>query len=211
MTADRHSRINSNIVGITGGIGCGKSTVTNLFQAKNIAIIDADIVAREVVTPNSVALIAIEEYFSDHAILLVDGTLNRAKLREIIFQNNAQKKWLETLLHPIIRSTIQQQLESACPNHEYVILGSPLLFETDQHQLCQLTITIDLTSERQISRTINRDNNSRALIESIINSQMSRELRCSKADMIIDNNGSLAALDEQVNSIHQTLLNKFSR
>ncbi|MFT5709216.1 MAG: dephospho-CoA kinase [Oceanospirillaceae bacterium] len=207
MTTNDH---NSKIVGVTGGIGCGKTTVTDFFQKKNIAIIDADIVAREIVSPHSAALAAIVKHFSNE-ILLIDGTLNRAKLREIIFQDKAHKTWLESLLHPIIRNTVQQQLESACRNYEYAILSSPLLFETDQHQLCQLTITIDVAYELQISRAMHRDNNSRALIESIIKSQINREQRCKKADIIIDNNGSLEALHDQINSIHQTLLIKFSR
>ncbi|MCJ8340487.1 MAG: dephospho-CoA kinase [Pseudomonadales bacterium] len=198
---------NNNVIGITGGIGCGKSTVTELFKHYGIAIIDADIVAREVVEPASPALHSIAEKFGSE-ILLEDGSLNRAKLRGLIFSRPADKSWLENLLHPIIRSEILCQLHSAAASDRYTILSSPLLLETDQHLLCKQVIAIDLALETQIARAMSRDNNTREQIVKIINNQLSNELRCAKADIIIDNNHSLTDLARQVSKIHLDLLVK---
>jgi len=199
--------ISNNVVGITGGIGCGKTTVTELFKNLGIHIVDADIVAREVVEPYSPALRKIAERFGSD-ILLNDDSLDRAKLRALIFSQPAEKTWLENLLHPLIRSEIIRQLQSASSSDSYTILSSPLLLETDQQQLCQHVIVIDLQTETQISRAMSRDNNTREQIVKIINNQLSRELRCAKADIIIDNNHSLTALAEQVAQIHSALLGK---
>ena len=198
---------NNNVIGITGGIGCGKSTVTELFKHHGIAIIDADIVAREVVEPASPALQSIEKKFGSE-ILLEDGSLNRAKLRSLIFSRPADKSWLENLLHPIIRSEILRQLDSAATGDRYTILSSPLLLETDQYLLCKQVIAIDLALETQIARAMSRDNNTREQIVKIINNQISNELRCAKADIIIDNNHSLTDLARQVSKIHLDLLVK---
>lgn len=202
----------SKIVGITGGIGCGKSTVTDFFAKLGPKIVDADIAARAVVSLHSPGLTAIRDQYGSE-ILLPSGELDRAKLREIIFNDQRQKLWLETLLHPLIRQYISDALNKACNANTagYNILSSPLLLETDQHQMCDTIIVIDLTKETQINRAMQRDNNSKAQIEKIIDNQLSAVQRNKKASIIINNDGTVAQLNEQVNNIHRQLYARYSR
>lgn len=191
------------VVGLTGGIGSGKSEVSRRFEALGIHVVDADIVAREVVEPNQPALQQIKNHFGE-SIFNEDGTLNRSQLRSIIFAQPEQKKWLENLLHPIIRGlTIQQLQEAKSP---YAILSSPLLLETSQHQLTDRILVIDTSEELQLARASARDNNNAEQIKAIMASQMSRAERCAKADDIILNNGNLEELDRQVKQLHTTYL-----
>jgi len=199
----------SRIVGITGGIGSGKTTITDKFAAKGITVVDADIVAREVVAPNTDALAKIVDYFGQSS-LLSDGSLNRAHLRTVIFDHPEHKLWLESLLHPIIRQQIILQLENALKNNIYAILSSPLLLETDQHKLVDIIIAIDIDEQTQIQRAAHRDTNSTEQIKKIIATQVSREKRCEQADLIINNDGSLAQLELQIEKIHQSLITRFS-
>lgn len=191
------------VVGITGGIGSGKTAVTNAFQELGIEIVDADIAAREVVTLGSPGLAAIETHFGAD-ILLEDGTLNRAKLREIIFKNPAEKKWLEQLTHPLIREEIIKGLKNS--SSPYTILVSPLLIESGQSQLVNRVLVVDVPVEVQIQRTCERDNNPQAQVEAIIKSQLDREIRLSYADDIIENNHSLLHLKEHVAKLNQQYL-----
>lgn len=191
------------VVGLTGGIGSGKSEVSRRFEALGIHVVDADIVAREVVEPNQPALQQIKNHFGE-SIFNEDGTLNRSQLRSIIFAQPKQKRWLEDLLHPIIRGlTIQQLQEAKSP---YTILSSPLLLETSQHQLTNRILVIDTSEELQLARASARDNNNAEQIKAIMASQMPRAERCAKADDIILNNGNLEDLDQQVNQLHTTYL-----
>lgn len=191
------------VVGITGGIGSGKTAVTNAFQELGIEIVDADIAAREVVTLGSPGLTAIEKHFGAD-ILLKDGTLNRTKLREIIFKNPAEKKWLEQLTHPLIREEIIKGLNNS--KSPYTILVSPLLIESGQSQLVNRVLVVDVPVEVQIQRTCERDNNPQAQVEAIIKSQLDRETRLSYADDIIENNHSLLHLQEHVAKLNQQYL-----
>jgi dephospho-CoA kinase len=200
----------SNIVGITGGIGSGKTTITNMFIDKGIAVIDADIVAREVVAPNSDALADIVNYFGKES-LQSDGCLNRAYLRAVIFDSPEQKSWLESLLHPIIRQQIIEQLQHALAISPYVILSSPLLLETDQHSLVDFIIAIDITEQSQIQRAAHRDTNSTEQIKKIIATQISTDERCKQADLIINNDGAIDQLHLQIDKIHQSLMDRFSK
>ena len=185
--------ISKKIVGITGGIGCGKTTVTDLFAKLGPNIVDADLVAREVVTLNSAGLNAIHDQYGAE-ILLQSGELDRAKLREIIFNDTSQKQWLETLLHPLIRTRIINSLHDPESQNDcnYNILSSPLLLETDQQQMCDVIIVIDLDKETQIKRAMVRDKNSREQIEKIIDKQLSSKQRNEKAEITINNAGTLA-------------------
>ena len=122
------------IVGLTGGIGSGKSTVAKAFTALGIQVVDADYASRAVVEPSMPALKAIEAHFGTK-LILPDGCLDRLALRQIIFSDKVQRNWLESLLHPLIRDWILSQLEFALASSIYVILESPLLFEADQHLL----------------------------------------------------------------------------
>lgn len=188
------------IVGLTGGIGSGKSTVAEAFKRLGIRVIDADQASRAVVEPGSKALSAIVNHFADQQ-LLVDGQLNRAALREIIFKNPEQKVWLEELLHPLIGQWIARQIEQTTSS-PYIILESPLLFETDQHKLVNITLLIDLPPELQKLRASQRDAVSAEQIEAIINTQMSRESKVSLADVIFDNSLTLESIDQRVLDLH---------
>ena len=191
------------IVGLTGGIGSGKSEVSRRFQALGIDVVDADDIARQVVQPDSPALNIIAAHFG-HDVLLDDGTLNRAELRKIIFSTPGEKYWLENLLHPIIRIETTNQLTQA--KSPYSILSSPLLLETNQYQLVQHILVVDADEHQQIDRAVARDGNSAEQIKHIMATQLSREERRARADDIIYNNGSIEALDEQVKQLHQNYL-----
>ena len=191
------------IVGLTGGIGSGKSTVAKAFQQLGIETVDADRASRAVVEPGMPALAAIAERFGP-GIVQGDGHLDRAALRQIIFADSAKKHWLESLLHPLIRHWIVQQLGAA--TSPYVILESPLLFETDQHQLVGKTVLVDLPVELQIERACARDANQADQIQRIIDAQMPREEKLSRADIVLDNAQPLETLAARVAAVHQTLL-----
>lgn len=191
------------IVGLTGGIGSGKSAVAALFREYGIKVVDADIAARRVVEPGAPALQAIADHFGE-AILLDDGTLDRAALRQIVFDTEAERLWLEQLLHPAIGQWIADELASA--ESPYAILESPLLLETTQHEMTDCALVVDVEEQTQIDRASARDGNTPEQIKAIINAQMSRELRLTRADDVIDNNASLEALLEPVQALHQKYL-----
>lgn len=192
------------IVGLTGGIGSGKSTVAKAFSSLGIESVDADSASRAVVQPGMPALSHIRDHFNQQNILLPDGQLNRPLLREIIFADAQQKQWLETLLHPLIRDWIIEQLHAA--ETDYVILESPLLFETDQHQLVDVSLLVDVPTEIQLERASARDDNDRAQIQRIIDAQMSRQEKNNRADFIIDNSSDTKTLTASVLELHRQFL-----
>ena len=198
-----NSGSSSLIIGLTGGIGSGKSTVAEAFRQLGIETVDADQASRAVVEPGMPALAAISAQFGSQ-IIQADGSLDRAALRQIIFTDPAQKLWLESLLHPLIRDWIIEQLKAA--TSPYVILESPLLFETDQHQLVHKTVLVDLPEALQIERACARDGNQADQIQRIIDAQMPREEKLSRADIVLDNSESLDTLAARVTAVHQTLL-----
>ncbi|AQA19766.1 dephospho-CoA kinase [Halioglobus japonicus] len=191
------------IVGVTGGIGSGKSAVTSRFEALGITVVDADIAARVVVEPGGAALEAIAQRHGE-AILLPDGSLDRAALRKIVFADEAERHWLEALTHPLIGQEIRDQLAAA--TSPYAILASPLLLETQQKDLTDLIVVVDVPEDIQLSRTVARDNNDEAQVKRIMAAQMSREERVGKADIVIDNSKSLNALDGIVEQLHAQFL-----
>ena len=193
------------IVGLTGGIGSGKSTLAKAFKALGITSVDADYASRAVVEPGMPALKAIEAHFGSE-LILPDGTLNRAGLREIIFADAQQKSWLESLLHPLIRDWILTQLQASLANSPYVILESPLLFETDQHELVSTVVLVDVPVEMQLARATARDGNTPEQIQSIINAQMSREDKLERADTVFDNSLSEDSIAPRVLALHQQFL-----
>ena len=190
------------IIGLTGGIGSGKSAVSAQFKALGIVVVDADQVARDVVIIGSPALERIAQHFGGQ-ILLEDGTLNRAKLRQCIFTDKAQKQWLEALLHPLIGAAIKQQL--ALASSVYVVLESPLLLETSQHKTTDCVVVVDASETLQRERACHRDGAKREQIDAIIHSQMSRQKRLDKAHWVIDNRQDLAHLKAQVLQLHDHL------
>jgi len=190
------------VIGLTGGIGSGKSTITEMFAKLDIDIIDADIVARKVVEPSSDALIQISQHFGEQFIL-ADGHLNRPLLRSQVFSNEKDKAWLNNLLHPLIRQSMLQEIQQSTSN--YCLFVAPLLIENNLQSIVQRIIVIDITEEQQIERTILRDPSSRDEVQRIISSQISRKERLSHADDIIDNTQKdLAEVNKQVIKLDQS-------
>ncbi|WP_074011697.1 dephospho-CoA kinase [Candidatus Sodalis sp. SoCistrobi] len=191
------------IVALTGGIGSGKSTVANAFAALGVPLVDADVIAREVVQPESPALHAIVQRFGP-AMLSADGSLDRAALRARIFSDPAEKAWLNGLLHPLIQRQTEQQLRSA--RTPYVLWVVPLLIENNLQQRANRVLVVDVDRERQIVRTLSRDGVSRAQVENILASQVSRQQRLACADDIIDNSGRPEEITDRVATLHQRYL-----
>ena len=190
------------VVGLTGGIGSGKSSVSEIFEGLGVKVVDADVASRKPVMKGQPALKKIAEKFGSN-ILNSEGELDRRKLREIIFKESSAKDWLENLLHPLIHQILIDDLATA--SSKYAILVSPLLFETNQKDLCSKTIVVDTSEDNQIDRTTKRDNVEASQIKSIIDSQIDRNSRNELADIIISNDGSLQELEEKVKKIHQDL------
>ncbi|WP_354625304.1 dephospho-CoA kinase [Psychromonas sp. MME2] len=165
------------------------------FSALNVTVIDADILAREVVAKGQPALISIEQHFGRE--ILIEGELNRALLREIIFHDAEQKKWLEALLHPLIRHKISQQLAQS--TGRYILLEAPLLFENKLDDLTDYNLVVDIEPELQVLRASRRDDVSAEQIKVIVASQISREKRLKQADFVINNSDK--SLNELKNSV----------
>ena len=199
-----------SVIGLTGGIGSGKSTVARMFGALGVHWVDADDVARQVVEPGTQALRAIADHFGK-SILQGNGELDRAALRQKVFEDPEQRRWLEGLLHPIIRQELIRQLSPEDYNLPYVMLVSPLLLETNQHELVERIVVVDVPEEIQIERTMTRDGNSREQVERILAAQMPRAARREKADAIINNAQPLERVEASVHALHQRFLADFSQ
>ncbi|MDG2325796.1 MAG: dephospho-CoA kinase [Halioglobus sp.] len=193
----------SLVVGITGGIGSGKSAVTRKFEDRGITVVDADIAARLVVAPGRPALAAIANHFGAD-ILLADGSLDRAALRQRVFSNDAERSWLEQLTHPLIGQEIVDQLEAV--TSPYAIFASPLLLETSQRELVELVAVVDVPEDVQLERTMARDDNDEGQVKRIMAAQMKRAKRLEMADIVIDNSGSLERLESVVEALHVKFL-----
>jgi dephospho-CoA kinase len=191
------------IIGLTGGIGSGKTAASDYFADQGITVVDADIVAREVVEPGEPAWLAIKaRYGAD--VIQEDQSLNRAWLRQKVFAEPDERKWLEGQTHPRIRDRLIQQLRDA--TSPYTILVSPLLFESGQSTLVKRTLAIDVPVDTQVKRACSRDTNNEEQIRRIIAAQISREDRCSRADDVADNSGTLVQLHAQLEKLHHTYL-----
>ena len=195
----------SMVVGVTGGIGSGKSEVTRRLEARGITVVDADIVARIIVEPGGSALAAIAEHFGP-GIIMADGTLDRAGLRQRVFADDGERQWLERLTHPLIGQEIRRQLQAA--DSPYSVLSSPLLLETLQKDLVDLVVVVDVPEAVQLRRASQRDANSEEQIRRIMAAQMPREKRLELADIVIDNSQPLAELDAIVEELHKEFLHR---
>ena len=191
---------NNYLVGLTGGIGSGKSTVASVFKRLGVKVVDSDQASRAVVEPESETLKTIIDHFKGET-LLVDGQLNRSALRDIIFNNPEHKAWLEGLLHPLINGWISQQLEQPTTS-PYVILESPLLFETNQYKMINTSLLVDVSPELQIARASQRDRVNKSQIQAIINTQMSRQQKVELADFIFDNSLAIDSIEKRVIDFH---------
>ncbi|ODS12435.1 dephospho-CoA kinase [Vibrio scophthalmi] len=192
------------VIGLTGGIASGKTTVANLFQQQfGIDIVDADIVAREVVEPESAGLKQIVQRYGA-AILLDDGTLNRAQLRDIIFADLNEKQWLDALLHPMIRQRMLEQLDNTTT--PYALLVIPLMAENNLQTLANRVLVVDVDESSQIERTMLRDGISQQQAQSIVNSQATRAQRLAIADDVIKNHSKNQQLLYQITELHKKYL-----
>ncbi|MEH6530168.1 MAG: dephospho-CoA kinase [Photobacterium frigidiphilum] len=188
------------VIGLTGGIGSGKTTVANLFGDYGIDIIDADIIAREVVEPNTTGLNAIVDKLGAD-ILLTDGTLDRSKLRNAIFNQQQLKDWLNGLLHPLIREKMLSNISKA--TSPYCLLVVPLMVENNLQTMTHRLLVVDVDESVQIKRTQARDNVAPEHVKKILMAQASRQNRNAAADDIISNNGNSAELKNKVAELHQ--------
>ncbi len=194
-------------VGLTGGVGSGKSTVASHFEALGVPVIDADIVARQVVAPGQPALVDIAAYFGEE--VLKEGQLDRALLRRKIFSDDHQRRWLEGLLHPLIYKAIEQQIASL--SAPYVLIVVPLLLEAGWQNLVDRVLVVDVDPKLQIQRVVGRDQLESSAVEKMLKAQIIREPRLLAADDVLDNSGSPDDLPEKVLKLHQSYLNMAGR
>lgn len=188
------------VVGLTGGIGSGKSEVASRFAEFGVDIIDADIIARQLVEPGMPAHKAISDHFGKQ-ILLTDGRLDRSKLRELVFTDHDARQWLENLLHPHVRKAIRSRLEQS--TSPYVILVVPLLLESGEYDFVDRILVVDAPVQTRIDRVRRRDNIEAPAVRAIMETQASPELRLSRADDVIHNAGPLDDLDTQIKKLHE--------
>ncbi len=193
------------IVGLTGGIACGKSTVAALFSEHQIPVIDADEIAQQLVLPGEMPYQSIVNHFGK-AILTDSATINRSKLRQLIFNHPAERLWLEQLLHPLIRERMLYDSQNL--KTPYCLQVIPLLVETLPHPELDRILIVDVSRKTQIKRLQDRDQNDPELIERILRSQASRTSRLKHADDIIKNEGDLNHLKKQVENLHLQYLQK---
>ena len=191
------------LVGVTGGIGSGKTLVTDTFANSGIEVVDADIVARDVVAPGSPGLAAITAHFGD-AILTSQGELNRAALRELVFTNQEQKQWLNQCLHPRIREAMAEAISYI--RSEYGVLAVPLLIENGMQKMVDRIAVVDCPESVQLARALLRDGSSEAAIKGIMAAQGSRENRLAEADDVIDNSRDKQYTMAQVKQLHEQYL-----
>jgi dephospho-CoA kinase len=190
-------------IGLTGGIGSGKSTVAALFAARGVPVIDADVIARELVAPGQPALTDIVAAFGAD-VLDADGQLDRARLRTRVFNNAAQRAHLETLLHPRIHAVMAER--AAAQTAPYVLLVIPLLFEAGQRDLVDRVLVVDVSEAQQRARVAARDQLAPEQIDAVLAAQLNREQRIEGADDVIDNSGDTVALERQVDMLHRRYL-----
>lgn len=192
------------IVAVTGGIGSGKSTVAELFRKHGVPVIDTDEISRELVLPGSTALEKIIKAFGTH-YLDKDGSLNRARLRELVFSDASARTVLQEILHPLIRQTVLERLKSI--EAPYCLVLIPLLVETGNQYPHDRVLVVDVEPEIQIQRTRSRDNVDEQTIKNILAVQATREQRLSLATDVLDNSTTLEELSARVDRLH----NKFSQ
>ncbi len=190
-------------VGLTGGIGCGKSTVARFFADAGVPVIDTDVIAREVVAPGSPLLTKVAERFGKE-FLQPDGTLDRSRLRLQVFTDPAKREQLESLLHPAIRDEMVRRADTL--QKPYAVLVIPLLVEKGWQKLVDRVLVVDCPTSLQLQRTMTRDDMDNSQAQAILASQASREERLAAADDVLTNDGTLDKLRQQVQDLHRLYL-----
>jgi dephospho-CoA kinase len=194
------------IIGMTGGIGSGKSEALKIFKSLSIKVIDLDNISKEITETSHQAIQEIKLVFGD-AIFDKDNQLDRKKLKEIIFSDKNKKINLEKILHPKIYEEVKKRL-NALSHESYVVIDIPLLFETNQYtSLISRSLVIDCKENDQIERVKKRDGIDISVIQSIIDQQINRSSRIKKADDVVINDGSIEKLEESIKSLHKKYLN----
>ena len=188
------------IIGLTGGIGSGKSVASDKFKSLGITIVDADVASRTVVEPGKPALKEIEDHFGS-GIITAEGKLDRNKLREIIATDAKERKWLESVLHPKIGEQITKEISES--TSVYTLFVAPLLLETNSQEMCSRVVVVDVPKDVQIRRTAKRDKVSPNQVEQMVAAQMEREKRLEKADDVLLNSGTIEDLEKQVEELHK--------
>ena len=205
-TTQKNPNDKTLIVGLTGGIGSGKSATSNWFAEQGIDIIDADVIAHEIVTKGSPTLRKIQKKFGDW-VLNPEGKMDRAAVRAHVFANPEALVELESITHPAIREAAKAQLAES--TSDYIILSAPLLIEAAEAglaNLCQRILVVDASENTQLARATMRDDQSVPKIKAIMANQLSREERNRHADDVVVNDNDLAALHLQLQPLHQTYL-----
>ena len=188
------------IIGLTGGIGSGKSVASDKFKSLGVAVVDADVASRTVVEPGKPALKEIQDHFGS-GIITAEGKLDRNKLREIIATDAKERKWLESVLHPKIGEQITKEISES--TSIYTLFVAPLLLETNSQEMCSRVVVVDVPKDVQIRRTAKRDKVSSNQVEQMVAAQMKREKRLEKADDVLLNNGTIEDLEKQVEELHK--------
>lgn len=198
--------MNRLVIGLTGGIGSGKSLASDWFAKQGIEVVDADVISHQVVAKGTPTLVKIQQQFGDW-VLDKNNELNRQALRQFVFNDANALMALEAITHPVIRQQAEQQLAAA--QSEYVILSAPLLFEAHKAGLvglCQRVLVIDAPKTLQLSRASNRDGQSVEKIKAVMQHQLSRTERLARADDVAVNDGSPSDLYQQLQTFHQQYL-----
>ena len=195
--------MSSLVVGLTGGIGSGKTAVSDRFAALGVTVVDADLASRAVLAPDQPALAAIAERFGAE-LLNPDGSLDRAALRARVFADAAARRWLEALTHPLIGAWLREQLQASCS--PYSLLVNPILIESGQSRACGRVLVVDVPEAVQLARTMTRDGNSEQQVRAIMAAQADRQRRLATADDVIVNDRELTHLDREVQRLHATYL-----
>lgn len=197
------------IVGLTGGIGCGKSTVAKLFQQHGALIIDTDSISHELTGEGGAALTAIDTQFGS-SFIDPSGALDRAKMRNAIFSDSGKKKQLESIMHPLILDRVREQLLHT-ESYPYVVIVVPLLLNSPAYlQLVQRVLVVDCSERQQIVRVMQRSGLAETEVQNIILQQTSREERLRRADDVISNEGDLATLAVEVERLHASYISSKS-
>ncbi len=196
-------------IGLTGGIGSGKSTVAALFKERGVTVIDSDVISHQLTQPAGAAIAAIRTAFGD-GYIDASGVLDRPRMRQLVFSDPAAKQHLEGILHPLIRAQILAQAQAANTDHAstspYLLLVVPLLFEAGYHELVQRTLVVDCTEATQVARAMRRSGLGEQEVRDIMAQQIARAERLRRADDIIQNDGDMEALRQQVERLHQRYL-----
>lgn len=191
-------------VGLTGGIGSGKSTACNIFSELNVPIIDTDIIAAEIVRPDMPTFQQVVRIFGND-IVKTDGCLDRRKLRGNIFSNDDDRKKLENILHPVIYEEVIKNIANITT--KYCIITVPLLIETNFIEIVDRVLLIDTSEELQLSRASARDHDKESNINAIINCQLPRQVRQTNSTDIINNDGNIRELHQQIYNLHEFYIN----